>query len=315
MLPVDQYDFDPTYGYSLTALLALDAPQAPDGFADFWRQTYAATLKIPSNVELRKATVSLPGADVLEIEYDGLEGFRVGGWLTVPRGSIAARGVVFGHGYGGRIVPEVIAGRTAIGIFPCARGFDRSASRAFPGDAPRHVISNIRDRDRYAHRYCTADLFAATTALLALHPELAGQVDYCGQSFGGGIGALALPWETRWRRAFLDIPSFGNHPIRLHSRGVGSGESVRQYVVNHPEVLNVLPYFDAATAATFATTPTLVAAALFDPAVAPPGQFSIYNALAGPKELFIRSAAHCEWPGEAEENARLFTTAARWFDC
>ncbi|MEZ5576382.1 MAG: hypothetical protein R3F44_12440 [Candidatus Competibacteraceae bacterium] len=35
-----------------------------------------------------------------------------------------------------------------------------------------------------------------------------------------------------------------------------------------------------------------VAAARFDPAVPPPGQFAVYNALAGPKELFVLRAGH-----------------------
>ncbi|MCF7996350.1 MAG: acetylxylan esterase, partial [Chromatiaceae bacterium] len=44
-----------------------------------------------------------------------------------------------------------------------------------------------------------------------------------------------------------------------------------------------LAYYDAGSAARFIRQPMLVAAALFDPSVAPPTQFAIYNALAGPK--------------------------------
>ena len=43
----------------------------------------------------------------------------------------------------------------------------------------------------------------------------ARRLDYMGISFGGGIGALALPWDERFHRAHLNVPSFGHHPLRL----------------------------------------------------------------------------------------------------
>jgi cephalosporin-C deacetylase len=93
---------------------------------------------------------------------------------------------------------------------------------------------------------------------------------------------------------------------------VGSGESVRLYHTKHPEVTKVLPYFDAAIAAKFIKIPVFVAAAMFDPAVVPPGQFCVYNSLGGPKELYIRTAAHFAGPREAEENAELNEILTRY---
>jgi cephalosporin-C deacetylase len=64
----------------------------------------------------------------------------------------------------------------------------------------------------------------------------------------------------------------------------------------------VLQYFDSATAAGHIQIPTLVAAAVFDPAVPPPGQFAVHNCLAGPKDLFARQAAHFDWAGQGAED-------------
>ena len=50
--------------------------------------------------------------------------------------------------------------------------------------------------------------------------------------------------------------------------------------------------------------PTHVDCALFDPAVPPPGQFCVYNAIRSPKKLFVRQAAHFEFPGVAADDAR-----------
>jgi cephalosporin-C deacetylase len=133
-----------------------------------------------------------------------------------------------------------------------------------------------------------------------------------GGSFGGGIGAMALAWDSRFKSGFLSVPSFGNHPLRVTLPCTGSGESVRNYYQDHPEVLDVLAYFDSATHARRIGIPVLCECALFDPAVPPPGQFAVYNALAGPKELTVRQAGHFTYLAEADDNQRLRATLERW---
>ena len=95
--------------------------------------------------------------------------------------------------------------------------------------------------------------------------------------------------------------------------GVGSGESVRQYHRKHSEVLEVLVYFDAATAARSIRIPVLVSAALFDPAVPPPGQFAVYNGLGGPKELFVRQCGHFDYPTMVDEEKKLQARLDTWW--
>lgn len=310
------FPFDPTYGYTQEQMLRLEAPRAPGDFEAFWRDTYAQARAVPTNITQRQVACPDPAYDKFEIEFDAWGGVRIGGWLMVPkdRGSFR-RGMVIGHGYGGRDNADAgwIVGPPAAAIFPCARGFHRSARADLPNVASQHVIHGIDSRETYLHRGCVTDLWAAATALLELFPQVEDNLDYAGASFGGGIGALALPWEPRFRRAFLEVPSFGNHPIRLQLPCVGSGESVRNYVQDHPQVREILRYYDAATASTFTRIPTLVGAALFDPAVPPPGQFTVYNALAGEKKLLVEEAAHFEWPGMVLQQRRMLGVMAEWF--
>ncbi len=141
----------------------------------------------------------------------------------------------------------------------------------------------------------------------------AQRLDYLGISFGGGIGALALPWDERFHRAHLNVPSFGHHPLRLTLPCVGSGEAVRRYQQHTGRVLETLRYFDAAVAARYLKIPVHVAAARFDPAVPPPGQFAIYNALAGQRELFVLEAGHFDHAGQVAENGRLLDALAYFF--
>ena len=89
------------------------------------------------------------------------------------------------------------------------------------------VAAPAASRETYIHRGCVADYWGAASALIEVVPEAAGQLYYSGGIFGDGIGALMLPWDDRFAKAFLDVPSFGNHPLRLLAPCVGSGKSMR----------------------------------------------------------------------------------------
>jgi cephalosporin-C deacetylase len=307
------YPFDPTYGYTEADLMAVGCPPTPGDFADFWRGTFAAASLVeprPTRTFQRRTPRGV--VDLVEFDAwagDGGEPVRLGGWLTTPVDGPINCGLVVGHGYGGRSAPDptpLVPGAAV--LYPCARGFNRSAQADIPGVANEHVLHGIGSRETYVHRFNAVDLWAAASALIELMPATADQLCYGGASFGGGIGALMLPWDRRFRRAFLDYPSFGHHPIRLTLPCVGSGEAVRRSGgVKH---LPVLRYFDAATAAGHLTIPTLVAAALYDPAVPPPGQFAVHNCLAGERALFVRRDAHVPKVGVATVEDRLVDEAA-----
>ena len=319
-------DFDPTYGYDLQKLLTVPAPEGPGDFAGFWRRTYAENAALP--IELASREIS--GNDsfrVFEVEFNSLgtdrlgsgwpadaEPFRTGGWIILPRDGKVERGFVIGHGYGGREAPELsLPAPRAAAIYPCARGFHRSARPELPNTGANHVRFGIESRETYLHRGCVAEIWSAVSALISFAPEAAVKMEYSGSSFGGGIGAMALPWEKRIQRAYLSVPSFGNHPLRVTLKCNGSGESIRLLHRRRPEIMEVLAYFDSATAARHIEIPVLFANALFDPAVPPPGQFAVYNAVTSEKELFVHEAGHFTWPGQAEEDERLNVTVRLWY--
>ncbi len=306
-------DIDPTYGYDLETLRMVSAPVGPADFADFWRATYQENAAIPLDLKRRAITSPSREVSLYEIEFTSLGGVRIGAWQTEPTDGHYRRGVVAGHGYGGRSGPDLHQpGSPAVAIYPCARGFDLSAQPTIPNEAMRHVLHGIGARETYVHRGCVADLWSAASALLDLYPAAAENLHYSGASFGGGIGALMLPWDRRFRRAFLDVPSFGNHPLRVTLPCYGSGEAVRHHHARRPQVLrDVLPYFDAATAARHIRIPVFVAAAKADGAVPPPGQYAVYNALAGEKELYVRATGH---PNAPEDNVELWERLNTWFD-
>ncbi len=136
---------------------------------------------------------------------------------------------------------------------------------------------------------------------------------FTGGSFGGGLGALALPWDNRFALGHLHVPTFAHHPIRNEYRSEGSGKSVADYVSDHPDVMDLLAYYDAATAASQIQIPVIGAPAVFDPKVPPPGQFAVTNTLPETGKICILRAGHFEYPGQQEDDRDLRSQLRSFF--
>lgn len=296
------FSFDPSYGYSTDQLLAITREGAePPGFVDFWQQLHEKSEGVPLEITTEELRSPDPSFRLVLAFYTVYPDYRVGAWIISPVDSSEVRfGVVCGHGYGGREEPEWDkAAPDRIVIFPVAPGFQISASSGLPlNDAPRHVIHGIEDKETYVLGSCACALWRAIDVLGAVSPHPLEQFHYCGWSFGGGIGALMLPWEPRFTSAELGQPTFGNHPVRLQAECVGSGEAVRRLHAIRPQIGNTLAFFDAAIAARHLKIPVVFGCATFDPAVPPPGQFSVANAHPGPKRISIFVTGHFDYVHE-----------------
>lgn len=289
------------------SLLGVGAPEAPAGYEAFWRDRYRRALALDPDPLVRDSGGARNGLRVYYLTYTSTDGVRIGGWILEPESGMVRRGLVVLHGYGGRSEPDFdLPFRDAVMLFPCARGLGaRSLLPDVPADAYGHVLHGIESRDRYIHGGCVEDVWLSVSALLRLRPHVAGRIGFLGISFGGGIGAMAMPWDDRIARGHFSLPSFGNHALRLTLPMNGSGASVRNILSSTPAALETLVWHDAATAARYIQQPVHCACALFDPTVPPAGQFAVYNALAGPKQLFVLTAGHHSYPRERVEAACL----------
>lgn len=309
------YNFDPTYGHTLDTLLAIEAPKAPEGFDDWWMARYQLALDVTPHPALSQPRVE-NGLLIQDLVYTSTSGVSIGGWLTQPAEGPVTRGLVVGHGYGGRDGIEDGLDLPGLAVlYYCCRGMSRSKVAGISDHAGAHVLCGIDKKDTYVIGGCVEDTWCACSALLELFPQVAGRVGYRGGSFGGGIGALSLPWDNRFTFGELTVPTFGHHPSRLTQPCAGSGEAVRQYVIERPEIIEqVLPFYDAATAASRIRQAMHVAPALFDPVVPPPGQFAVCNALSGPKTQVVQQAGHFTWDGGAAEGAAYFASFVDFMD-
>ncbi|MBX4941920.1 acetylxylan esterase [Rhizobium binae] len=308
------FAFDPTYGMTLEELLAVEPPEEPEGFDAFWEARYRKALAVDPRPEFSRSEFSHPDWHVLDLVYLSTGAFRIGGWLLLPQKGQVRRGLVVGHGYGGRDRPDfdLPVEETAL-IFPCCRGLSLSADPAISQNPSWHVLHDIDKRDSYIIGGCVEDIWLAVSTLVALYPWLSGHIGYSGISFGGGVGAMAIPYDPRIDRGHLALPSFGHQPLRLKLPSVGSAEGVQEYLAKHEDVLSTLSFYDAATAARRIKVPMLTAVALFDPAVAPPCQFAVANAIPKFNEIFILDAGHFDYPGSAEQEAGLRDKIGQFF--
>ncbi len=310
------FAFDPTYGLGLDELRAVRPPQAPPEFDAFWRARYTSALAIHPQPQLSASASSHPDWLVHDITYTSTGKFPIGGWLLLPRTGVVRRGLVVGHGYGGREQPDfdISVADTAV-LFPCFRGLSRSRRPPISSDPAWHVLHDIDKPHQYILGGCVEDVWLGVSVLTTLYPELAGRIGYSGTSFGGGIGALAVAFERRIDRAHLVVPTFGNMPLWLNLPTVGSGNAVQSYAKTHENVLETLRLFDAACAAMRTRIPLLVAVARFDPAVAPPCQFAVANARppSSHHETFVLDAGHFDYPGAAQQHARFAEQVRQFF--
>ncbi|MBX4957222.1 acetylxylan esterase [Rhizobium lentis] len=308
------FAFDPTYGMRLEELLAIEPPEEPAGFDAFWEARYLKALDVDPQPMLSVSKLSHPDWHVRDLVYVSTDAFKIGGWLLLPRQGLVKRGLVVGHGYGGRDQPDLNlpVEETAV-IFPCCRGLSLSRHPPISENPSWHVLHDIDKRDAYIIGGCVEDIWLAVSTLVTLYPWLSGNIGYSGISFGGGVGAMAIAYDERIDRGHLALPSFGHQPLRLKLPSVGSAQSVQEYQADHGNVLETLRFYDAATAARRIDVPMLTAVALFDPSVAPPCQFAVANAIRKYNEIFILDAGHFDYTGSAEEEAVLRDKIGQFF--
>ncbi|MEZ7756668.1 acetylxylan esterase [Microbacterium paraoxydans] len=293
--------FDGSYGRTEADLRAVRPVPAPPGFADRWRRWRREAAAVDA-APVVLSTSEEHGRRVSVVEHAGVDGVRLRAWVVEPLDGPPRAGVVHGHGYGGRDavdlarVPDDVAA-----IYPVARGLGAlNGGIGAPEPTPEHVLAGIDDPERYVLGLCARDLWLAADVLVSVVGAL--PLYYVGESFGGGIGALALPWDDRFVGATLIVPSFGQYDERLAVPCLGSGETVRQHVLRHPEAREVLRWFDSSTAIGFTEVPVRVEAALWDQYVPPQGQFGV-AAGARDLDLAVLPAGHAEYPGSAEVTA------------
>ena len=287
-----KYKFDPYNGMTQDELLKITAPAEPEGFRQFWENNYRLVMDAPLDYHVETEVWSPVATDtVYRVRVKNFDGVDFVVFIARPESSAGA--LVIGQGYGNPATPPA----SSYGLTVCfahIRGLGASQCKDIPWEPAKHVVHGIGSKESYILRGAIADQWMALRVLTDIFPDCADNIHYYGGSMGGGMGALLLPWDARFKSGFLSVPTFGSE-IRFEYESVGSGEACRKYIAEHPEAREVLRYFDASVAAKYIRIPVCCTPALFDPCVAPAGQFSVANSIPEAyKTLYIRETGHFE---------------------
>lgn len=308
-------DIDPFGDYPLDDLLKVTTPPSPKGFDDFWQGAYKNALsKNPSPI-LRNTGKVHHQWKIYDLSFISTHSITIKGWLLVPVHGKVSKAFVVGHGYAGREGPDFhLSFENAAIYFPCCRGISRSAVASISQDPYWHVIHNIDKKEDYIMRGCVEDIWLSVSVLEKLFPQLSGRIALLGISFCGGIGMLALAQDKRIKKAHFNLPTFGNHLLRLRIPTYGSGKSIQDFYQKLPYILiRTLRYYDAAYAATRVTVPVHFALAIRDSVVTPPGQFAIYNQVKSEKYLYLLDAGHERYANQDQQFKQLNTELVKFF--
>lgn len=284
------YPFDPTNGMDLEELLTIKAPETPEGFCEFWQENYRLVMEAPLRYNLETEIWSpTPSEKIYRIRVINYDDAEFVMWITRPENSRG--GLVIGQGYGNPAVPCTSEYGLTVS-YAAVRGLGPAQCKDIPWQPAHHVIYGIKSKETYILRGVIADQWMSVRVLLDMFPDCADNLNYTGASMGGGMGALLLPWDARFKAAALSVPTFGAE-IRFDHQSIGSGEACRKYITENPEAREVLKYFDASVAAKYIKIPVCCTPALFDPVVAPSGQFSVSNSIPDNfKTVYIRETGH-----------------------
>lgn len=306
--------FDTSYGYDLSTLLSVEAPPAPKGFADFWRGCYEKAQQHDPLPEIKQTGRQVGAFDLYDLTFQSTNAVTINGWVLMPTVKPVTKVLIVGHGYGGCDAPNGhVPLLDCAYVYLCYRGLARSRIAGIPEAPNHHVLYNIHDRDQYILRGCVEDTWLAVSAAAALFPTAKAHIGLMGISFSGGIGALALPWDGRIKKAHLEVPTFGHQRLRVTLPSLGSAGAVTDFYADHPDVLNTLDFYDAAIAARYIQVPVHIAAALADGYVAPPGQFAIYNSLGKARDLFVLEQGHAQYANAEQQQADLHNKLTKFF--
>jgi cephalosporin-C deacetylase len=308
-LPEPRAVRDPSFGYTIEDLLNISPlPQLPVGGEAYWRARYERVLQMKLKVTWEDDWTVIKARKVRKLRIETPHGRTIGAWFSVPAEGEVTRLVVHGNGYGAATSTSdlLLGGEAHLLLW---REIVQDGQNLF--ELP--VTHGIENRDTFILGGRIEDVWCAVTAMRSLYPDPALPLYYWGGSFGGGIGALAIPWDDRVEAAYFDVPTFGNHPLRMTTPCIGLGRFLLEYYQQHPEVLDVLQWYDAAATIVHAKQPVLYACAILDHIVTPAGQFSIWHAHRGRKRLLVLPAGHLNHPNVGVYAWEVLDEVKQWF--
>ena len=265
----------------------------PGDFDDFWERVLAGLAEVPLEPLIAPETMrSNADVDVSRVYYRSLDGIEISGWYCVPtQGEGPFPAVICFPGYKGEPGMRRDWGRKeVVSLTVAVRGKLGSNADFNPG-YPGLLTHGIEGRDTYGYKGVISDCVRGIDFLLS-RPEVDPQrIFACGSSQGGGLTLITSALRPEIKGGVAGYPFLCCYPESMQMLRSYPYDELTCYARANPdrveEMLETLRYYDAVNFAPGIKCPMVVGIALEDE-VCPPGtSYAAYQALTGPKELWL----------------------------
>ncbi len=276
-------------------------PYVPEDLDDFWSNLVAEAFAEPLDAHRSlRNEYDLTGFTVETLEFRGMGGRKLHGWMAYPEGARRLPGFLWIPPYGRwSMLPDPYGTRP---------GFV-SLSFNFHGEGAFHEEAYTPKRGYFAEGAASPETWIfrrmAQDAVIALR-LMQAQVEVdedrmaaMGMSQGGGMAIWLGACCRLVRCVVAEMPFLADAPAALSAPFVHYplkelADFMGRIPVGRETVLNTISYFDTVNLAARCAVPTRVGLGLRDPASRPDGVRAAYRALPGEKELVEYAGGH-DW--------------------
>ena len=296
--------------------MSIVLPDVPEDFDDFWGEALAEAEAVPLDFNRSVGNAfDLTDFVVETIAFRTVGSRTLHGWLAFPPEARRLPGFLWIPPYGREsLLPNAYGTRAGM----------TSMSFNFFGYGPFHQEKYTPDRGYFPEgagdpttwvfRTMIQDCFVALRVLRAQLEADENRLAAMGMSQGGGLAIACGAHSPIVKAVCADMPFLGGIRTRLLGDVYRYPlKELSDYIENTPlgqvRLFNTLSYFDSVNQATRCRVPTHVTMGLKDPASRPDAVRSIYEALAGKKELTELDWGH-DWHPDMVNVNRAWL--ARW---
>lgn len=296
--------------------MSLVLPDVPEDFDEFWSEARDEANAVPLDFSRSLTNAfDLPGFHVETIAFRSIDDRTLHGWIAYPPGLRRLPGFLWIAPYGREsMLPNPYGTRPGM----------VSMSFNFFGHGSFHQEKYVPERGYFAEgagdpstwvfRTLVQDCLVALRVMQSQLEADESRLGAMGMSQGGGLAIACGAHSPIVKAVCADMPFLGG----IRSRLLGDVyryplKELADFMENTPlgqaRLWNTLAYFDSVNQATRCTVPTHVTLGLKDPASRPDAVRSIFDALAGPKELTELDWGHDWHPDMVSVNQAWL---ARW---
>jgi cephalosporin-C deacetylase len=285
-------------------------PDPPEGFESFWNETVEEARLAPLDYHRGlKNAYDWPGFLVERLEFRGVLGQTLQGWISYPEGARRLPSFLWIPPYGREsALPNEYGTREGF----TSLSFNFHGNDAFHQEkyesSRGYFGEGAEEPKTWIFRRMFQDAYIAMRVLQAQPEADENRLATMGLSQGGGMSIWLGAFCPLVRVVCADFPFLANVNNSLQNSVYRYPlKEIKDYMetvpVGEQRVLYTLPFFDTLNLATRCAVPTLVSLGLRDPACKPDTVRAVYEALPGKKELVTYDWGH-DWHPDMVRNNR-----------